>query len=41
MITGDSSMGAAERRERAEETCNPAPGYAFKAHPWQSSQTLN
>ena len=34
-------MGAAERRERAEETCNSASGYAFKAHPWQSSQTLS
>ena len=39
--TSDSSMGAAERRERAEETCNSASGYAFKAHPWQSSQTLS
>ena len=41
MITSDSSMGAAERRERAEETCNSASGYAFEAHPWQSSQTLS
>ena len=34
-------MGEAQRRERAEETCNSASGYAFKAHPWQSSQTLS
>ena len=32
---------ATQRRERAEETCNSASGYAFKAHPWQSSQTLS
>ena len=36
VITSDSSMGAAERRERAEETCNSASGYAFKAHPWRT-----
>eukprot|EP01044_Picomonas_judraskeda_P014107 COSAG03_NODE_2207_length_3012_cov_7.757981_1_plen_304_part_00 len=40
-LVGDTSMGARERRERAEETCAKQAGEALQAHPWQDSDTLS
>ena len=40
-ITSDTSLGATERRERAEETTAAMSGDVLRAHPWQSSQTLS